>query len=259
MITPLKEREYKRMKKLITISLAVLLILSLSACGSSYSSNENSSSSAESDKQVSSIVDASDITLADLTDTQLLIFKDTAYCFVLDVKEGGMSLSDLSEKQEYCIDDYIILNELPSNGRHLFNEWKESVDYYGKLAAWLDGVETVAPEQVTRPEVTPEKEVEKTEQGVQVQQPASKPKPSESQVKDQVDHAQSKPITPSNNTPAGEVIGTPGKATTASGGKPPVWVEEIGCTFDYSLAEVISIREGISLEEALQRVENGEY
>ena len=204
------------------------------------------------------IVDASDITLADLTSTQIQIFTETAYSFVENVKEGSMSLSDLAENQEYLIDTYIMVNELPSNARHLFNDWKESVDYYGKLAAWLGGVETVAPEQVARPEVTPEKEVEKTEQGVQVQQPASKPKPSESQVKDQVEHAQSKPITPSQNTPKEEVP-QQGSVTTASGtADDTVRSDEVaGSGYDRALmavAQDLAATKGISLEEALAQV-----
>ena len=59
----------------------------------------------------------------------------------------------------------------------------------------------------------------------------------------------------SNNTSSGG-----GQAFSASGGKSTVTnAEDTGNSFEASLAQDIAREEGISFEEALERVKNGDY
>lgn len=204
----------------------------------------------------------SDMELGELSEEQIDIFKSVAHEFIDNVLNGEMTVAEMVDSQLFILDTYIMANELPANGRELFNEWKESVDYYGKLAEWLMNNGLTAEVETIKPQVS-EKDSDTREEhkADTVVQQTNKPKPSEKQEQTQKQEVTSKPIKPSNNTPKEEVIGTPGDVVSAGGGKSTVTDSEnvVGGGFEASLAEDIARTEGISFEEALQRVKNGQY
>lgn len=279
------------MKKALSLALCCALILSLAGCGGKQAAEEQSPAASESEQAEyaemeapsnyadyaqgeegisvpgvvdteQQIIDGIDIELADLTPTQIDLFKNVAHGFIDNVLEGTMTTSELAENQAFILDTYIMANELPANGRELFNEWKESVDYYGKLAEWLMNNGLTAEVETIKPQIS-EKDSDTREEhkADTVVQQTNKPKPSEKQEQTQKQEVTSKPIKPSNNTPKEEVVGTPGDVVSAGGGKSTVTDSEnvVGGGFEASLAEDIAITEGISFEEALQRVKNGQY
>ena len=134
------------------------------------------------------------VALSDLSEYQISVFIVGAEFYVDQFKSGEVSYDELTETQELAITDYITFGELPENAVELFREWKESVDYKNKLMDWVGEVGNEDKKIAVNENVNDKHKS-------QVQQPVNKPKPSESQVKDQVNEAQSKPITPSPNTP----------------------------------------------------------
>lgn len=207
------------------------------------------------------IIDGIDIELADLTPTQIDLFKNVAHGFIDNVLEGTMTTSELAENQAFILDTYIMANELPANGRELFNEWKESVDYYGKLAEWLMNNGLTAEVETIKPQVS-EKDSDTREEhkADTVVQQTNKPKPSEKQEQTQKQEVTSKPIKPSNNTPKEEVVGTPGDVVSAGGGNGDNFTkaEDAGNAFEDSVVRAVMATYGVSRAEAERMIANGE-
>ena len=243
------------MKKVFTTILAIaLMTLCFVGCAKEVEVDD-SESTIEIEQTANENQTEVGLTLSELTDEQINIFKLTSISFVEDVVSGNMEVEEMDMRQEWVLEDYIAMGDLPANAIDLFKEWKDSVDFHNSLADEIIGAENEDNKIVTNDDV--DDSVTENE-GVQVQQPASKPKPSESQVKDQVDHAQSKPITPSQNTPKEEVP-QQGSVTTASGtADDTVRSDEVaGSGYDRALmavAQDLAATKGISLEEALAQV-----
>ena len=243
------------MKKVFTTILAIaLMTLCFVGCAKEVEVDD-SESTIEIEQTANENQTEVGLTLSELTDEQIDIFKLTSISFVEDVVSGNMEVEEMDMRQEWVLEDYIAMGDLPANAIDLFKEWKDSVDFHNSLADKIIGTENEDNKIVTNDDV--DDSVTENE-GVQVQQPASKPKPSESQVKDQVDHAQSKPITPSQNTPKEEVP-QQGSVTTASGtADDTVRSDEVaGSGYDEALtseANRIAKKQGISFEEALAQV-----
>jgi len=162
-----------------------------------------------------------------------------------------MTYDVMEEKQEEEIVNLIEMKLLPDNAVELFREWKVAHRYEDKFMDWIFDSENEPEDEV----------IEKVESKPIVQN-QNKPKPTEKQEQTQHKEVTQKPVKPSNNTPSdGEVVGTPGEVISAGGGESGINnTEDIeGLGFESSLAEVIALQEGISFEEALQRVRNGEY
>ena len=245
------------MKKIIaTMLIMMLMVFCLSGC--SKEQDEEIKTPSQDNVQSSETV----LSLAELTEEQIDLFKLTAGGNVYDVLEGLITMDELESIQEEMLEIYVKMQALPNNGLELFDEWKESVDYYSKLAEWLMNNGLTAEVETIKPQVS-EKDSDTREEhkADTVVQQTNKPKPSEKQEQTQKQEVTSKPIKPSNNTPKEEVVGTPGDVVSAGGGKSTVTDSEnvVGGGFEASLAEDIAITEGISFEEALQRVKNGQY
>ena len=234
------------MKKIIaTMLIMMLMVFCLSGC--SKEQDEEIKTPSQDNVQSSETV----LSLGELTEEQIDLFKLTAGGNVYDVLEGLITMDELESIQEEMLEIYVKMQALPNNGLELFDEWKESVGYYDLLSEWLADMETPESDTDTREEHKADTVVKQT----------NKPKPSEKQEQTQKQEVTSKPIKPSNNTPKEEVVGTPGDVVSAGGGKSTVTDSEnvVGGGFEASLAEDIAITEGISFEEALQRVKNGQY
>ena len=234
------------MKKIIaTMLIMMLMVFCLSGC--SKEQDEEIKTPSQDNVQSSETV----LSLGELTEEQIDLFKLTAGGNVYDVLEGLITMDELESIQEEMLEIYVKMQALPNNGLELFDEWKESVGYYDLLSEWLADMETPESDTDTREEHKADTVVQQT----------NKPKPSEKQEQTQKQEVTSKPIKPSNNTPKEEVVGTPGDVVSAGGGKSTVTDSEnvAGGGFEASLAEDIAITEGISFEEALQRVKNGQY
>ena len=234
------------MKKIIaTMLIMMLMVFCLSGC--SKEQDEEIKTPSQDNVQSSETV----LSLTELTEEQIDLFKLTAGGNVYDVLEGLITMDELESIQEEMLEIYVKMQALPNKGLELFDEWKESVGYYDLLSEWLADMETPESDTDTREEHKADTVVQQT----------NKPKPSEKQEQTQKQEVTSKPIKPSNNTPKEEVVGTPGDVVSAGGGKSTVTDSEnvVGGGFEASLAEDIAITEGISFEEALQRVKNGQY
>ena len=234
------------MKKInATMLIMMLMIFCLSGC--SKEQDEEIKTPSQDNVQSSETV----LSLGELTEEQIDLFKLTAGGNVYDVLEGLITMDELESIQEEMLEIYVKMQALPNNGLELFDEWKESVGYYDLLSEWLADMETPESDTDTREEHKADTVVQQT----------NKPKPSEKQEQTQKQEVTSKPIKPSNNTPKEEVVGTPGDVVSAGGGKSTVTDSEnvVGGGFEASLAEDIARTEGISFEEALQRVKNGQY
>ena len=234
------------MKKIIaTMLIMMLMVFCLSGC--SKEQDEEIKTPSQDNVQSSETV----LSLGELTEEQIDLFKLTAGGNVYDVLEGLITMDELESIQEEMLEIYVKMQALTNNGLELFDEWKESVGYYDLLSEWLADMETPESDTDTREEHKADTVVQQT----------NKPKPSEKQEQTQKQEVTSKPIKPSNNTPKEEVVGTPGDVVSAGGGKSTVTDSEnvVGGGFEASLAEDIAITEGISFEEALQRVKNGQY
>ena len=243
------------MKKVFTTILAIaLMTLCFVGCAKEVEVDD-SESTIEIEQTANENQTEVGLTLSELTDEQINIFKLTSISFVEDVVSGNMEVEEMDMRQEWVLEDYIAMGDLPANAIDLFKEWKDSVDFHNSLADKIIGTENEDNKIVTNDDV--DDSVTENE-GVQVQQPASKPKPSESQVKEQINEAQSKPITPSPNTPKEEVP-QQGSVTTASGtADDTVRSDEVaGSGYDEALtseANRIAKKQGISFEEALAQV-----
>ena len=234
------------MKKIIaTMLIMMLMVFCLSGC--SKEQDEEIKTPSQDNVQSSETV----LSLTELTEEQIDLFKLTAGGNVYDVLEGLITMDELESIQEEMLEIYVKMQALPNNGLELFDEWKESVGYYDLLSEWLADMETPESDTDTSEEHRDDTVVQQT----------NKPKPSEKQEQTQKQEVTSKPIKPSNNTPKEEVVGTPGDVVSAGGGKSTVTDSEnvVGGGFEASLAEDIARTEGISFEEALQRVKNGQY
>lgn len=200
-----------------------------------------------------------ELTLDELSEEQLAIFKSVAYEFIDSVLDETMSVKEMEEAQAFIIEDcYVKPTTLPQNGAKLFGEWKESVNYYELLMEWLvnnglSGVEDIMPNIPTDEEVN---ETQQQETVVTPQQ--NKPQPSEKQQQTQIEESQTKPLNPPAPDMTEEEFIKQNEANSDGYGT-FVDAEDAGITFEYSLAEDIAITEGISIEEALQRVRNGDY
>lgn len=75
----------------------------------------------------------SSVTLDQLSEAQIQIFKEASEAFKQDYINGAISLDQLKLFQNTEIETAIIYNQLPSNGVELFEEWKELVNYYSDL------------------------------------------------------------------------------------------------------------------------------
>ena len=168
-------------------------------------------------------------------------------------------MDELESIQEEMLEIYVKMQALPNNGLELFDEWKESVDYYGKLAEWLMNNGLTAEVETIKPQVS-EKDSDTREEhkADTVVQQTNKPKPSEKQEQTQKQEVTSKPIKPSNNTPKEEVVGTPGESVTASGGSAPTKAEDTGNTFEDSVIRAVMATYGVSRAEAERMIANGE-
>lgn len=192
-----------------------------------------------------------ELTLDELSEEQIDIFKSVAHEFIDNVLNGEMTVSEMIDSQLFILDTYVMSNELPQNGAKLFGEWKESVDYYELLAEWLvnnglSGVEDIMPSIPTDEEVN---ETQQQETVVTPQQ--NKPQSSEKQQQTQIEDVQSKPLNPSQNIEEeGESLGSYGTVVDA--------VEVDGDGYDAALrseANRIAKQQGISFEEAVAQVE----
>lgn len=230
------------MKKKILCTLILAMAFASGAC------NKNTETTVEEP----AVEIENNMELSELTADQIDIFKLTSTSFIDEVKAGTMTYGVMEEKQEKVFEGYINMGELPDNAVEMFREWKTSVDYDEKLMDWIFDSENEPEDEV----------VEKVENAKSIVQNQNKPKPTEKQEQTQHKEATQKPVKPSNNTPSdGEVVGTPGEVISAGGGESGINnTEDIeGLGFESSLAEVIALQEGISFEEALQRVRNGQY
>ena len=192
------------------------------------------------------------IAIENLTPHELSLLKQYSEIIVedfADVKDGIITFEELEASHVDGIDMLILSGDVPENAQYLVKELKEKNGYY-ELFKNVDKKIVVNGEIIDKPEPV-----------VSVVQQTNKPKPSEKQEQTQKQEVTSKPIKPSNNTPKEEVVGTPGDVVSAGGGKSTVTDSEnvVGGGFEASLAEDIAITEGISFEEALQRVKNGQY
>ena len=191
-----------------------------------------------------------ELTLDELSEEQLAIFKSVAHEFVDSVLDGEMTVKEMEDAQAFIIEDcYVKPTTLPQNGAKLFGEWKASVNYYELLAEWLmnnglSGVEDIMPSIPT------DEEVDETQQETVVTPQQNKPQPSESQQQIQVEDVQSKPLNPSQNIEEeGENTGY-GTITKA---------EDAGNSHESTLIRAVAAAKGISYEEAKALVESGDF
>jgi len=227
-------------KKILFCTLILAMAFASGAC------NKNTEPAVE-----EPAVETTVLTLEEMTKEQKAHFKVVALIFNQEVKDGTMTYAVMEEKQEEEIANLIEMKLLPDNAVELFREWKVAHHYEDKFMDWIFDSEN-----------EPEEEVEQKVESKPIVQNQNKPKPTEKQEQTQHKEVTQKPVKPSNNTPSdGEVVGTPGEVISAGGGESGINnTEDIeGLGFESSLAEVIALQEGISFEEALQRVRNGEY
>ena len=222
-----QERE-NDMKKLLIV--LCLIILTLAGC----STDKNIENDSESD------IVTKVVTLADLTESQIELFRETSLMFNEDVIAGTMSMDELDAYQDKLMEDYLAMGEdLPENAVDLFRAWKASVGFYSDLA------EKMVAEEKRRFE-----EMEQAQQETVVTPQQNKPQPSESQQQTQVEDVQSKPLNPSQNIEEEGEYYEHGSTTNA--------VEAHGDGYDEALASEanrIAKQQGISFEEAVAQVE----
>ncbi len=107
---------------------------SSSASESTTPQSENSTSESTAEKpqsEGSNLGSAVILTLADLSDIQLGIFKKVSEMRVDEVKGGKLTVDELNEYHlDVLTKDYREQYGLPANYAGLFMEWKDSTDYY---------------------------------------------------------------------------------------------------------------------------------
>ena len=80
-----------------------------------------------------------EISYDELTDAHFKIFEEVGKVGVEDFKDYIILKGMLEKMQNDKIIGYIAVNDLPSNGLELFNEWKERTNYYNQLEDSLNG------------------------------------------------------------------------------------------------------------------------
>ena len=80
-----------------------------------------------------------EISYDELTDAHLKIFEEVGKVGVEDFKDYIILKGMLEKMQNDKIIGHIAVNDLPSNGLELFNEWKERTNYYNQLEDSLNG------------------------------------------------------------------------------------------------------------------------
>ena len=199
-----------------------------------------------------------ELTLDELSEEQIDIFKSVAHEFVDSVLDGEMTVKEMEEGQAFIIEDcYVASAMLPQNGAKLFGEWKESVDYYELLAEWLvnnglSGVEDIMPSIPTDEEVN---ETQQQETVVTPQQ--NKPQSSEKQQQIQIEESQTKPLNPPAPDMTEEEFIKQNEANAENAESRTESVDVMGDGFNAALtseANRIAKQQGISFEEALAKV-----
>ena len=250
------------MKKIFTTILVItLMMLCFAGC-----SKDEVKEDAQNDIEIEETSDieeteaeATILTLEELTDEQLDLFRITAEGNVYDIVDGIRTVEEVEKTQEDALEIYIKMGTLPDNAQKLFGEWKESVNYYELLSDWLLDKGVMEEAEAVRP-VLPEEEVEDKIESKPIVQNQNKPKPTEKQEQTQHKEITQKPVTPSNNTPSdGEVVGTPGEVITPNGGGSTITeAEEVMGSFEDSIIRAVMATYGVSREEAQKMIASGD-
>lgn len=76
---------------------------------------------------------AANLTLDQLTEEQIVLFKNTALLFNDEVISGEMTLDEMDTRQDEAMMEYVETEELSGSAADLFREWKQTSGFYHEL------------------------------------------------------------------------------------------------------------------------------